>query len=266
MAATLYIGTSGYSYTDWVGPFYPRQTKKSEYLIYYSSRFNIVELNFSYYRMPEERTLGRMVETTKEGFLFSIKAHKTMTHEVGADWRRVVQLYRKAISPLVESGRLGGILMQFPFSFHYTANNRRYLSALCTEMSQLPVVLEFRNAEWQRESVYSEMRGRNIAMAAADYPRLAGLPEAVSVTTADLGYVRFHGRNSANWWKGTNASRYDYLYSGDELDQWLDKINRMSRNTSILVLVFNNHWRGQAIRNAILLRELLRKTTDLEVR
>lgn len=266
MLAQIYIGTSGYSYSDWSGPFYPPEVKSKEYLAYYAQHFKAVELNFSYYRMPDEYVLQRMVETTDDGFLFSIKAHKTMTHEVAADWRKDSLQYRNAISPLIHSGKLGGVLLQFPFSFHYSDDNRRYLGALCTELKELPLIVEFRNNEWHKDRVYGELSERNISFAVSDYPRLKGLPEAVPVATGTLGYVRFHGRNSANWWNGTNASRYDYLYSDDELDEWLDKINRISRTSNILVIMFNNHWRGQAIKNAIQLRDLLASKTDLDVR
>ena len=263
MAASIYIGTSGYSYADWVGPFYPEGTKTSDFLKLYSAHFRMVELNFSYYRQPEASMLVRMVETTPDGFLFTIKAHKTVTHEVSADWQRDVATFRRGIVPLEESKRLCGVLMQFPYSFHYSPDNRRYLDAVCGEMGDIPLIVEFRNSEWQREQVYAGLRRRHIATAVADYPHIAKLPAADAVTTSDLGYVRFHGRNEENWWKGNNASRYDYLYSDSELDEWIGKIDQMSRNSHVLVLVFNNHWRGQAVNNADQLALLLQKRAGI---
>ncbi len=259
VAASIYIGTSGYSYADWVGPFYPEHTKTRDFLEVYSTHFMMVELNFSYYRQPEASMLERMVEATPDGFRFAIKAHKSITHEEGADWRKDVAAFRRGINPLSVSNRLCGVLLQFPYSFHYTHHNRRYLDAVCAEMAGFPLVVEFRNCEWQLAQVYSGLRRRGIATAVADYPHLDKLPKAEPVVTSDLGYVRFHGRNETNWWTGDNASRYDYLYSDDELDEWLDKIEQMSRNSHVLVLVFNNHWRGQATRNADQLAALVKK-------
>jgi uncharacterized protein YecE (DUF72 family) len=265
MAASIYIGTSGYSYADWVGPFYPVGTKAHDFLRIYSSHFRMVELNFSYYRQPEASMLGRMVETTPDGFLFTIKAHKSVTHEISEDWRRDVATFRGGIAPLEESKRLCGVLMQFPYSFHYTPDNRRYLDAVCTEMGDIPLIVEFRNSEWQRKQVYAGLQRRHIATTVADYPHIAKLPKAEAVITSDLGYVRFHGRNEANWWKGDNASRYDYLYSDSELDEWLGKIDQMSRNSHVLVLVFNNHWRGQAVNNADQLATLLQNRDGMTI-
>lgn len=256
-SAEIYVGTSGYSYTDWVGPFYPEGTSQRAFLEYYSKVFPVVELNFSYYRQPEASMLTRMMDISPQKFLFTIKAHKSITHEVGTDWRKDAAIYKSGIEPLSKLDRLGAVLLQFPYSFHYTDDNRRYLDAVCREFADLPLVVEFRNREWQRDRVYEGLRSRGAGLAVADYPGLENLPLADPVTTSNVGYVRFHGRNRENWWTGTNASRYDYLYSDDELDEWLDKIDQMSRNTRILILVFNNHWRGQAVQNARRITTLL---------
>jgi uncharacterized protein YecE (DUF72 family) len=265
MGAKVYLGTSGYSYDDWVGPFYPQGTGKAAFLEYYASRFSMVELNFTYYRQPDSRALQSMLAATREDFLFSIKVHKSLTHEVEADWKKAAYTYLRGVNPLVESERLAGVLLQFPFSFHYAEDNRRYLGQLCDELKELPLVIEFRNSAWQRKSVYDELKNREIATTVVDCPPLEKLPKPDAVTTSDIGYIRFHGRNSANWWDGTNASRYDYLYSDAEFDKWLDKIADMSGNTAILLIAFNNHWRGQAVRNAEQLGGLLREKTELEI-
>ena len=265
MGAKVYFGTSGYLYDDWIGPFYPLGTDKAAFFDYYASRFSMVELNFTYYRQPEIRTLSTMLAATNNEFLFSIKVHKSLTHEVNADWKKSALTYLRGVSPLAKSERLAGVLLQFPYSFHYTVDNRGYLGQLCGELKELPLVIEFRNSSWQRKSVYDELRNREIATTVVDCPPLDNLPKPDPVTTSNIGYIRFHGRNSANWWSGTNASRYDYLYSDDEFDEWLDKIADMSGNTAILLIAFNNHWRGQAVRNAEQLGGLLREKTDLEV-
>ncbi len=264
MAAKIYIGTSGYSYEDWIGPFYPPGTGKRDFLAFYSARFPMVELNFTYYRQPEPHVLSSMLAATGNDFVFSVKAHKSMTHE-GDKSQSTISAYLRGIEPLVAARRLTAVLLQFPYSFHYTEENRKYLAALCDNLKDLPLAVELRDSSWQRKSVYSELTSRNIATTVVDCPPLKGLPEPLPVITSDLGYIRFHGRNSRNWWSGTNASRYDYLYAEDDLDRWLDKIAEMAGNANVLLIAFNNHWRGQAVRNAVQLENLLRDKTDLEV-
>ena len=265
MSARVYVGTSGYSYNDWIGSFYPPGTDKSDFLDFYASRFSMVELNFTYYRQPEPRILSNMLAATGEDFLFSIKAHRSMTHEIDTGALDPVSVYLRGIEPLAASGRLAAVLLQFPYSFHYTVDNRRYLAELCNKIQHLPLAVEFRNASWQQEKVYCELSSRGIAAVVVDCPPLASLPAPDPVTTTDFGYIRFHGRNSENWWSGTNESRYDYLYSEGELEGWLDKIAAMAGNTGVLHIAFNNHWRGQAVRNALQLKAMLREKSGLEV-
>ena len=255
--ARILIGTSGYSYDDWEGPFYPPGLAKAERLSFYAQRFPAVELNFSYYRQPSASTLARMVGNTPEGFLFSIKAHQSLTHSIGKDLQQDIDRYKRGIRPLLEAGRLAAILFQFPYSFHYTPENRRHLQQLCDAFTGLPKAVEFRNREWQRESVYGGLRQVNASFVNVDEPPLASLPKAGDVVCADPAYLRFHGRNRDNWWKGDNVSRYDYLYDTEELSEWLPLIESMLAKTQLLLVMFNNHSRGQAVRNARQLQSLL---------
>jgi len=259
------VGTSGYSYADWVGPVYPEGTRKGDYLDHYAALFSAVELNFTYYRLPEAGLIEHLRRRTPEGFRFAVKGYRSFTHERDASWKRDLETFSDGIKPLTESSRLLAVLLQFPFSFHYTPESRSYLARLCDSLSGLPLVLEFRNAEWQRDSVFAEMRKRDLGYTVTDYPSLRGLPEAVPVATSELGYVRFHGRNTKTWWTGDNASRYDYLYSPDELDAWVPRIEAIAAAASTVAVMFNNHWRGQAVANAKDLRDLLRSRTALSV-
>jgi uncharacterized protein YecE (DUF72 family) len=251
------IGTSGYSYEDWVGPFYPPGLHKREFLGYYAAEFPVVELNFSYYAQPSASTLQRLIDKTPEDFRFTIKAHQSLTHRVGEDFHKDIEHYKQGIRPLVEAGRLSAILFQFPYSFHYTPECRRHLGQLCESFADLPKAVEFRGADWQRDSVYEGLQKANAALVNVDEPRLPKLPDPTEVVSSDLAYLRFHGRNAANWWKGDNVSRYDYLYSPDELSEWLPMIERMLAKARLLLVIFNNHSRGQAIQNARELQSLL---------
>ncbi|TFG83217.1 MAG: DUF72 domain-containing protein, partial [Spirochaetales bacterium] len=214
----ILIATSGYSYEDWRGEFYPDNLPKEEFLRYYALFFPFVELNFSYYAMPVARNLKAMVERTPEGFMFSLKVHKSLTHEVGPGWRDEAAAFCRAAGALADAGRLASVLLQLPYRFHHTPENRGYLADLLGALKPLPLAVEFRNDEWASERVFDELDGRGVGYVSVDRPDLPGLPPPTERVTGGLGYLRFHGRNSDNWWNGDNVSRYDYLYSVEELE------------------------------------------------
>jgi uncharacterized protein YecE (DUF72 family) len=251
------IGTSGFSYKDWVGPFYPEGLQKGEFLSYYARRFSFTELNFTYYRMPSAQTLERMLAKVPEGFRFSVKAPGSLTHERGEGWKDEAGQYCRALAPLQEADALAGVLMQFPYSFHYTAENREYLAALTGELGDLPLFAEFRNNEWEQETVLEGLRKREVGIVVTDHPPLPRLPGLSHAVTADQAYFRFHGRNKENWWSGDSTSRYDYLYSRDELEERLPDILTMKDSARRLYIAFNNHHKGQAAQNAFDLAGLL---------
>ncbi|AFG37020.1 DUF72 domain-containing protein [Spirochaeta africana] len=208
------IGTSGYSYRDWVGPVYPAGSPSGDFLRLYSQRFRFVELNFSYYRMPEADLLKGMQRTVDSfgamatlgaselpaagadtgsgdlatpgagtgfrGFRFAIKGHRSLTHERpgGEKLQRDAEAFRRGVSPLLQAGSLAAVVLQFPYSFHYTDENRRYLDALCMALADLPLVVEFRSLDWLRGSVALGLRDRGAGLVAVDAPSLPGLPGA----------------------------------------------------------------------------------------
>jgi len=253
----ILIGTSGYSYEDWVGPFYPEILKKSDKLKHYALFFPYVELNFSYYRMPTPQGLRNLVNQTHESFLFSIKAHASLTHEISNAFKDDVKLFRDAVSVLASSNRLACVLLQFPYRFHHTTENRLYLADLAEELKEFPLAVEWRNDEWNTARVYDALQKRNIARVVTDLPNLPGLPPLDIQATADLQYVRFHGRNTTSFWSGDNVSRYDYLYSSVELEPWVPRVKKMADKSKQLFVAFNNHHKGQAIQNAKELRSAL---------
>jgi len=253
----LYIGTSGYSYADWRGVFYPPELDKKSFLSFYAERFSFVELNFSYYRQPNSNMISKIIEKTPEGFLFSIKGHRSITHDRNREWKKEVDEFAAGIRPLREEGRLAGVLLQFPYSFHRDKENRLYLGEVCSYLADFPLFLEFRNSEWQLPEVYEELTRRNIGIVNTDSPELHKLPEPSSLATSERGYVRFHGRNRENWWRGDNVSRYDYLYDERELREWVERIEEVLAKVKVLFLAFNNHHKGQAVTNAFQLASLL---------
>jgi uncharacterized protein YecE (DUF72 family) len=245
------VGTSGYDYPEWKGVFYPNDLPRAQYLAHYASIFDTLELNFSYYRMPSAEQLGSLMRRSGPSCLFSIKAHESLTHSVDpARWRDALAEFRSALAPLSRAERLGAVLFQFPHSFHYEPDRRRYLDALLKEASELPLVVEFRNHDWYNNRVFDAFRERRVAMASVDLPNLRGLPPVIDLVTSALAYVRFHGRNEATWWGSDAASRYDYLYDERELDAWVERMKGMAGKVSRILAYFNNHFRGQAVRNA----------------
>jgi uncharacterized protein YecE (DUF72 family) len=251
------VGTSGYSYDDWVGPFYPQGAARQDFLSLYAREFPVVELNFSYYQQPKPRTLERMLAVTTPDFTFALKAHRSITHEIGESWEKDIAVFRAGVQPLVDAGRLAAVLLQFPYSFAYTPESRSRLSAVCDKLEGLPLAVEFRKSDWLKEQVFEGLRQRGVSLVSVDEPDLPKLLPPITEATGRFGYVRFHGRNKEAWWTGDNASRYDYLYSSGELEEWVQRIRLILERVPMLLLFFNNHWRGNAAQNAREMRRLL---------
>lgn len=243
----LYFGTSGFSYTDWVGPFYPNGLRRQDWLLYYAREFNALELNSTFYALPRISVIESLVHKTGEGFLFSVKAPQKLTHERQPE-RGDFAVFVDVLRPLTESEKLGCVLAQFPYSFACNRVNRDYLAVFRERLGNLPLVVEFRNASWLRGEVFEWLRRHNLGFCCVDEPRLPGLIPPLVAVTSEIGYVRFHGRNAAKWWQHEHAyERYDYTYSVGELREWVPKINEINSCARITFVFANNHWRGQAV-------------------
>ncbi|HEY2956359.1 MAG TPA: DUF72 domain-containing protein [Candidatus Eisenbacteria bacterium] len=266
----ILVGTSGYSFPDWVGPFYPEGTKSSDFLRYYSERFDCVEVNSTYYRVPHPRVLEQMEKKTPPGFRFVVKLNQEMTHRGSRD----PALYRDflaVLEPLKRAEKYDGLLAQFPWGFKRTDTHRRHLEAMRTLLPGEPLFVEFRHDSWLTPQLEPSLRAHHIGFCAVDEPRLQGLLPPVTMLTAEDAYVRFHGRNAQNWWAGSperalgsgagarSGDRYDYDYSEAELREWIAKIADLAQQARRTYLFFNNCHAGQAARNAKLMQELLRQ-------
>ncbi len=253
----IYIGTSGYSYDDWVGPVYPPGLPKQEWLAYYAREFQACEINFTYYRLPSARTLAAMEAKTPPGFVFTVKASQELTHDRD-DPEPAFAAFRAGVAPLVEAGKLGCVLAQFPYAFHATRENRDYLRRFRERMQGLPAVIELRNRAWVSEETFGLLRELGLGYCCVDEPRLPGLIPPVAVATSPIAYVRFHGRNASKWWQHEAAwQRYDYTYSEEELAEWRPKIHSLDSQAEVTFVFANNHWQGQAVGTARQLRLLL---------
>ena len=255
----IYTGTSGYHYDDWKDVFYPSGLSPRGYLEFYAGEFAAVEINSSYYRLPPPAMFEGMCGRTYPGFLFVIKALRGFTHEVKGDWESPGRQFRESLDVLKNRDRLGAVLFQFPYSFHRNPSNVEYLGRLLDFFRPYPRVVEFRNAYWLSRETYDFLRDRNAGFCCVDEPRLKGLLPPVTVATSpEVGYLRFHGRNAKRWWKHEKSwERYDYLYTPEELREWVPRVLKLAKHTDRFFIFNNNHPRGQAVLNARMMMEIL---------
>ena len=221
----LLIGTSGYDYPEWKGVFYPQDLKRKDFLSYYATQFNALELNNTFYNMPTAERLLSFYERSEGRLSFSVKANRLLTHEIGADWQVAAKDFKEALKPLNEKERLSAVLFQLPESFHYTKDNRIYLAKLIAEFEGFPVMVEFRHKEWIRDSVFEGLEKRKAGIVFCDMPmcqlaqtsiisnyandaerrmpQLKNLPDGTVMGTPFIGesaYIRLHGRNEWAWY------------------------------------------------------------------
>lgn len=255
----LLLGTSGYSYRDWIGKFYPSRLKTSDLLPYYATQFPAVEINTSYYGIPSPTTTAKWAAQVPLGFEFVVKAHQDMTHAEGFCPEAFAQ-FREALAPLEQARMLGAVLAQFPWKFRPSPQNERFLETFRTELPDVPLVVEFRNAEWAVERTFDRLRDLGLGYCCVDEPRFKTLMPPVVTATSEIGYVRFHGRNAKNWWKGDAVERYHYNYSEAELREWLPRVEQLAEATEKTYVFFNNHNEGNAGQNARQLALLIEQT------
>lgn len=255
--AVIYLGTSGFSYNDWVGDFYPLGMPKREWLHFYAREFNACEINATFYALPKPSTLFSMANKTGDGFLFAVKANQRMTHEQEGN-EEVFDGFCKVLEPLIERGKMACVLAQFPYSFRFNRRNRDYLEIFRERMADLPIVIEFRNAQWLRREVFDWLRRNELGFCCVDEPQLPNLLPPIAELTSKIAYVRFHGRNADKWWHHEHAyERYDYSYSPQELEGWLPKIHSLKERAERTFVFANNHWRAQAVATIRQLRLML---------
>ena len=261
------IGTSGYDYPEWKGVFYPPELKRADFLAYYATQFNAVELNNTFYNMPDAKRLFSFYERSDGKLQFSVKANRLLTHEVGSNWQDAAEEFKAAVKPLSQKESLSAILFQFPQSFHYTDENRIYLSKVISAFEGFPVVVEFRHKEWIRESVFEGLLKRNASVAFCDMPQLKALPNVnfknslYSQFVGPNAYIRMHGRNASAWYAASPAAngsaRYEYAYSRNELEEFLPIVHVTTQEGRKVQIFFNNHPKGDGATNAKQLKEML---------
>lgn len=255
----LYLGTSGFSYADWKGRFYPAGLSSRDMLAFYSRTFTSCEINATYYRLPEAANIAAMVKKSAGKVRFVVKAHQSMTHQRTAGSAEY-RAFDAGLRPLQEAGVLGAVLAQFPYSFPNQLANRGYLADLKERLPrQVDLVVEFRHRSWDKPEVLTFLAESGMGIVNVDEPDLKGLLPPASQVSGRVGYVRFHGRNREKWFKkeAQTWERYDYLYTEDELREWVPRIREVSQQAENTFVFFNNHWQSQAVTNARQMAKLL---------
>lgn len=255
----IHIGTSGFSYDDWVGTWYPSGLPKSRMLDYYAGIFTALEVNATYYRTPPRKSAEGMVRAAAGRLRFAVKAPGALTHErrLGEE---VVPPFRRFLEPFEESGCLAAVLLQFPNAFRAAPEATDFLAHAIAALSPLPQVVEMRHASWDGADSDARLADWNLSRAILDQPRLRGLSEAARIVyTGPIAYYRFHGRNAESWYAGSEggSARYRYRYLEEELTPWVPLIREGSAKSESTLVFFNNHPDGAAPHDAQLLARKL---------
>lgn len=254
----IYVGTSGYLYRAWIGSFYPHGIRDRAMLDFYCRRFSALELNFTFYGIPKPRIMAGICDRVPPELKVFVKCNSTITHLL--DMTKVDE-FRRCLEPVSDSGRLAGVLAQFPQSFANTEENRRYLCSLSRSFSDCSPVIEFRHSSWITQPVLGFLRENGLGYCCVDEPPLEKLPPPIAASTNHLGYVRFHSRDAGKWYAKGQKDRYDYLYSTQELTEWVPGVCKMNEEGKDVYIFFNNCHAGNAALNATELKNLLSQVT-----
>ncbi len=283
-APLIRVGTSGWHYPRgrgaWTGVVYPPPKARggADELTWYAERFDTVEVNASFYREIDDKLTRRWVERTPAGFEFALKLHQRFTHPrmhapstkdlapVPAPDMDALKASLDALAPLRAAGRLGPLLAQFPASFKATPEAIAYLEWLTRELAGLPLAVELRHRSWSdaRRETLQILDAAKAAWVLIDEPKFrSSVWQSPEVFLEELrerpwAYVRLHGRNAAQWWDHESSEdRYNYLYSPDELEPFVDVAAAAEALGKKLYLYANNHFAGNAVANALQVRNRL---------
>ena len=256
------IGVAGWDYPDWRGRVYPARVSPGfDRLAWVAEFVDLVEVNASFYRPVVPRHAEGWIRTVADRprFRFTAKAHRSWTHDPDTDLDRAVHETLDGLAPLREAGILEAVLVQFPQRFHAGPRADARLEAIADRTRGWPVVVEVRHRSWERPEARERLRGLGLGWCVVDQPRVGGAAEPIEVTTSGLAYVRLHGRNVGAWFRADAGrdERYDDRYTRPELREVAACVRRLAASADSVVVVHNNHFRGQSMVNALQLRALL---------
>jgi uncharacterized protein YecE (DUF72 family) len=298
MAAPVRIGTCSWADEALVKHWYPKGVTARERLAWYAERFSTVEVDSTFYRVPDEKMVQGWADRTPDGFVMHVKAFGLMTRhpvrleQLPPDLRdgmpldhrgrvdrpprearaTVFRAFLGALEPLRAAGKLGGILFQLPPYVVWKPASLDYLEWAREQVGDDRMLVEFRHRSWFEDGVVEEMlrwlEERGMAYVTVDAPKVDahGVPPTVVAATAPLAYVRFHGRNAATWNKrgGGAAQRFDYLYGEDELREWVEPLRELAGQAEEAYAFFNNNNQTGGVAQAPAGAELLRRLLEEE--
>jgi len=244
MLDNIFLGTSGWLYKDWIGPFY--NLKEKSFLRYYSKFFKTVEIDSTFYSFPSEKVVVSWIKNTPIEFIFTAKMPKEITHAKNLDVKKIsekINSFVERLSPLISSNKLSCILIQFPPTFKLNIKGlEEFLSIL---PYNIKYAVEFRDLSWIKNETFNLLEKYNVAYTIVDEPLL---PSDV-IVTSDIAYIRWHGRGEKPW--------YNYRYNTEELNVWIPKIQEVSKSVKVVYGYFNNHFHGYAVENCLQMLEML---------
>ncbi|HYL86519.1 MAG TPA: DUF72 domain-containing protein [Candidatus Angelobacter sp.] len=268
---TLRIGPAGWSYPDWSGYVYPPKKPKGFHeAAYLAEFFDTIEINTSFYQPLRPDFARNWVDLVSGNprFVFTAKLWQRFTHDIvsatsgaTAEDERAV---RAGFDVLRAAGKLGAVLLQFPFSFHRTKETMAYLSAALLRFRDYPLVVEVRHATWNAPETLALLHEHGAGICNIDQPVIGRSLAPSAQTTSPVGYVRLHGRRYDTWFSDDETvpahERYNYLYSREELEPWVARVKKVSGHARDTFVVTNNHYQGKAVVNALQLISILKGT------
>ena len=250
MKEKILIGTSGWSYDEWMGPFYPKSLNSKDFLSFYSKVYYTNEINTTFYNIPSRRVVESWAKRTPSNFLFSAKLPKTVTHKHKLDVNHcldALNVYLDAMAPLIESEKLLSFLIQLPPSFKkdtHFGNLREFFDNWPHEMKEenYHLAVEFRDESWMDDSVFEYLSRNSLTYCAVIEPLL---PPRMDVTNPDFAYIRFHGYGKKIW--------FDYYFEEEEIKKWALSIKKVIDKADRVGIYFNNHFSGYATKNSLMM-------------
>ncbi|MHA2088837.1 MAG: DUF72 domain-containing protein [Promethearchaeota archaeon] len=254
MVGKVLIGTSGWGYDEWVGPFYPKGLEREDFLHYYSEIFITNEINTTFYNTPSRWVVENWVKKTPKNFLFSAKIPQTVTHTHKLDIDLCLddlEYYLGAMDPLIEANKLLSFLIQLPPSFNkkeHFGNLKEFIENWPgdRERDNYNLVVEFRHRSWLVDEVFQYLAKKQLTYCAVVEPLL---PPRMDVTNPAFAYIRFHGYGKEIW--------FDYLFKEEEIRKWADSIREVIPKVEKIGIYFNNHFSGYAVKNSLMMMKEL---------
>lgn len=278
MSIKYYIGTAGWSYKDWIPNFYPKnQSGGFDWLQFYSHYFNCVEVNSTYYTYISPKIVEGWIKKVKNAdeFIFHIKLHQDFTHKRKFDEQNI-KTVRYNLDLLRKAERLGGLLIQFPYSFSFDGASVQHIQKIKDIFSDISCFIELRHSSWRNNRALEFFSQNDLTLCTIDQPQIGQAIPFEPIVTNDKAYIRFHGRNVEAWKKSLSnfgreqtyeeqSSRYNYLYSPGELVEIAQKIKSIESKVKEINVIMNNHPKGDAVANAFELIHLLEQKDKVQM-